>query len=498
LIAEKNFTFYLMENNLSKIENKKQNQNLEFADKIFFVGKKILFGISQPLIEVFYGIKKDTILYWPVITWGILFDFLALSHLDQKVFKFLKVEWLYPTHLLSYSLYSFVGATFGFWVWGAIQTNKKNNMIQRLTDVFQEAGLKSPMGRLPNFIFDVPVDEFVRRLRVTNAFMPKAKFIEAKDRLESALQVYVDEVTESKASGTVDLLYSHYEISKMVELKDHMTKTPQQFLVGQTRAKTIYSSLTDTPHLLIGGQTGGGKSTFLRQLVASLYCNNQNYDFTLIDMKGGLEFQLFENRERISVISNAKTAKEKFTKLDEILTERFKLLKTNSCKDIEEFYKKPVEELKLPDGLKHVTANLNRHIVVIDEAAELFLTSGKNNIADIQDLTRKAIRIAAQGRAVGIHLIIATQKPDSNAISTQIKANLTGIISFPMATLGASMSILGNGRAKELPAIPGRAVWRSGLEQYEVQTPFISPDQVKVELDKISPLVVEGLNETKE
>jgi S-DNA-T family DNA segregation ATPase FtsK/SpoIIIE len=83
--------------------------------------------------------------------------------------------------------------------------------------------------------------------------------------------------------------------------------------------------------------------------------------------------------------------------------------------------------------------------------------------------------------------VIATQKPDANAVSTQIKANLVGIISFPMATFGASMSILGNGRAKELPAIPGRAIWKNGLDQYEVQTPFLSPDYAKADLDKMAP-----------
>lgn len=490
--------FYLKENNLLLDNNQKQNPNHDFADKIFKVSKAILFGISQPLIEIVYGIRKDTILYWPCITWGFLFDFLILTHLDQRIFKFLKIGFLYPTHPISYSIYAFVGATFGFWVWGAIQTRKKNNMIQRLTNVFQESGLKSPMGRLPSFIFDVPVDEFVRRLRITNAFMPKEKFIEAKSKLESGLQVLIDEITENKAYGTIDLLYSHYEISKMIELKDFMPKSPHQFLIGQTRAKAIFSSLLDTPHLLIGGQTGGGKSTFLRQLIATLYYNNHNYDFTLIDMKGGLEFQLFEKRDRISVVSSTKAAHEKFSEFTEILNDRFELLKTNECKDIDEFNKKPIDKIKLPEGANPKTFSLNRQVIVIDEAAELFLASGKSNISHVQDITRKAIRLAAQGRAVGIHLIIATQKPDSNAISTQIKANLTGIVSFPMATHGASMSILGNGRAKELPAIPGRAIWRSGLDQIEVQTPFVSPDQVKTDLDKIAPIKEEKQLENNE
>ena len=201
-----------------------QSKNLKSTqvqtDAFIKLCKNLVFGIGQPIVEIIYGIRKDTIPYLPILIWGAIFDVLLLSHLDQKMFRFLKLGWFYPQNPVAYSVYSFIGATMGFWIWGAIQTRKKTNMIQRLTEVFQETGLKSPMGKLPNFIFDKPVDELVRRLRVTNAFMSKAKFDESKDRLESSLQVYIDEISESKSSGTVDILYSHFEISKMFEMKD--------------------------------------------------------------------------------------------------------------------------------------------------------------------------------------------------------------------------------------------------------------------------------------
>lgn len=485
--------FYLKENDL--IENDKQSPNIDWLDKIVKLGKNLFFGLSQPIIEVVYGIGKDTILYWPAIIWGFLFDLLVLTHLDQKFFKLAKIEWAYPTNPIAYSIYAFIGVTFGFWIWGVFQARKKFKMLHRLSETFLESGLKSPMGKLPNFIFDVPVDEFVRRLRITNAFMPKAKFVEAKDRLESGLQVKIDEILESNANGTIDLLYSEYEMTKLVELKDYLIQSPNKVLVGKTRAKALYADLTETPHFLVGGQTGGGKSTFLRQMITTLYYHNPNYEFSLVDMKGGLEFQIFENRKRISVVDSIQSAKQKFERLDEVLKDRFKTLKENNCKDIDEFYKKPLAERKLANGTRPESLNMPRQILVIDEAAELFLGSGKGSISSVQEITRIAIRLAAQGRAVGIHLIVATQKPDANAISTQIKANLVGIISFPMATFGASMSILGNGRAKELPAIPGRAVWRNGLDQYEVQTPFLSPDQAKSVLDKVSTVIEKTSNE---
>lgn len=455
-----------------------------WVDRLWTLAKNIVFGISQPIIEVIYGIRKDTILYWPLITWGIIFDVLILSGLDQFIFKWLKIYWLYPKNPIAYTFYAFFGATLGFWIWGVVQARRKVNMVERLTQVFVESGLKSPMGKLPSFISDRPVDELVRKLRVTNAFMPKAKFEESKERLESSLQVYIDEITENRAGGTVDILYSHFEIAKLVEADNISSIGPNKFFVGQTRAKPIYSSLTETPHLLIGGQTGGGKSTFLRQLVTTLYFNNQSYKFSMIDMKGGLEFQIFEGLPRMTVYSTSEDAKTLFEEMDKMLTERMKILKHNNAKDIEAFEAIPITQKTRPKDVSDESMDIQRQIIVIDEAAELFLSSSKSNIGEVQELTRRAIRVAAQGRAVGLHLIVATQKPDSKAVNSQIKANLTGIISFPMATLGASFSILGNGRAKELPAIPGRAIWKNGLDQFEVQTPYLNPQDTKKLLDR--------------
>jgi len=448
---------------------------------------RIGFVLGQPLIEIFYGIRKDTITYFPAITWGLAFDFIVLSELDQKFFRYLKIGFLYPTNPITYTVYCFGGVFFGFWLWGLVQTMRRMSAIQRLTEVFLESGLKSPMGKLPNFIFDRPVDEFVRRLRLTNAFLPKAKFEEAKDKLEAALQVYIDEISENRISGTIDLLYSHYEISKQVQYSEVSGVSHEQFFVGQTRARQVIGSLIETPHLLIGGQTGGGKSTFLRQLITTLYLKNRDYRFSLIDMKGGLEFQLFENRERVRVLSNASDAKDTLARLALILEQRFKVLKHCQCKDLEAYSELPKEKKKLPADVPEEVLPLTRHIIVIDEAAELFLAGSKTKSAEVQEMVRHVIRIAAQGRAVGIHLMIATQKPDVNAINGQIKANLTGVLSFPMATLGASMSILGSGRAKELPSIAGRAVWKAGLDTNEVQTPYMSPEEAKTLLDKVSP-----------
>jgi hypothetical protein len=453
-------------------------------DKAF---QNLCYSLGQPLVEIFYGIRKDTIPHFPLLLWGVMFDVLVFTKMDQTIFRLLKIFSIYPSHPYVYPFYCFFGVTLGYWIWGCIQTQRRNNVLYRLTEVFHDTGLVSPRGRLPNLVFDRPIDEIVRRLRITNAYLPKSRFEAARDKIEAALQIYVDDISESRVGGTIDIIYSHFPMTKIVEIENIGAFGSDRFLLGKTRAKDLHGSLLENPHLLIGGQTGGGKSTFLRQLITTLYCNNRNYKFSLIDMKNGLEFQLFEGRERITVFSEVKAVAKLFDRLESELKNRMKVLKENRCKDITEFSAIPEGERLMPAGIPTDIDVLSRHVVVIDEAAELFFASSKRKPEDVQKIVRIATTIAAQGRAVGLHLIIATQKPDANAVNTQIKANLTGIVSFQMATLGASMSIIGCGRATELPSVAGRAIWKAGMEMDEIQTPYMSPDQAKVHLDKISP-----------
>lgn len=426
---------------------------------------------SRPVIEIFHGITSKSIDWFVCLVPGCLFNILVLTRLDGPLFGIMKLgRLLPPAGMWTYFIYCFAGGISGFAIWGFWQTILHNQVSRKLTGVFQTSGLKNSIGKLPAFIFDKPIDEFTRKMRLSRANLPLSQFISAKDNLESALQVYIDEIKEDRERGTVDIIYAGSAIPTGVKLTDIAEIGNCRFLIGETRARKIIADLRETPHFLIGGQSGGGKSTFLRQIITTLYLNNPKFEFVLIDLKGGLEFQIFENMERMNVVPNTSGALEFMERLDETLQSRMAILKQNECKDIDAFLKLPVEK-------RTASCAVNRTVVVIDEAAELFMASDKSGANDAQRAKRLVIKLAAQGRAVGIHLIIATQRPDVKAVDGQIKANLSGIVAFQMPNMHSSQTILDNSRAAHLPKVPGRCIWKTSLEQTEIQTPFLTVEE---------------------
>jgi DNA segregation ATPase FtsK/SpoIIIE, S-DNA-T family len=113
----------------------------------------------------------------------------------------------------------------------------------------------------------------------------------------------------------------------------------------------------------------------------------------------------------------------------------------------------------------------------VDEVAELFLAGGPVNAEQSKQASEIVGRISRLGRAPGIHLVLGTQRPDKRALDTQIMANLPGKLCFQMSDTASSMVVINNARARDLPGIPGRAIWQNGLTMVEVQTPYLQVEE---------------------
>lgn len=298
----------------------------------------MLGQLCEPFTEIFYGIKAKTIPMW-CSALACALGLLLLLKIDLFLFKALGLRELYPSFWLLYKIYYFTAVTSGFWAWAWREIFRKRMLTKTLLNVFSNAGLISRIGRSPGFVSDYPIDGATRKIRLTNAGFPKAKFDEVKQSLEAGLRIYIDDFKEVREKGFVEIRYSHLPMPSIVNYEDSNTKA-YQFLVGSTRAKKKYSRFKDCPHLMIAGQTGGGKSTFLRQFITHLWVKNKTIQFLLVDLKGGLEFSLFENRSRITVSPSVKDAIKELKKIDTMLEERMAFLKAEKCKDIDAYFAK--------------------------------------------------------------------------------------------------------------------------------------------------------------
>lgn len=428
--------------------------------------------------ELYNGTRKNTIPWVPCALWFLVINVIFFLGFDILFFKWIGVSKLYlKIEAFSWILYGFL-SSLCLIAWAISQINKKRKLTDRLTDVFINSGLKNQVGHLPNFVGDYPIDEYSRKLLLTAEGIPLKSFESQKDHLEANLNVYIDEFRENREKGLIEILYSPIPMPTQINYQDVKKCYNYNYLVGMTRSKAITESFKVSPHLLVAGQSGGGKSTLLRQLITNLYLNHKNVSFKLIDLKEGLEFQTFENLPRIQVVESIDNVINELNNLDTEMNERMEILKKNECKDIDAFQKK-IKKTSAESSSSGETINLDRQFIVIDEAAEIFLNNSASSTEDAQKARKVLSRVARLGRACGMHMIVATQRPDVKALDSQVKANLTSIVCFQMPNLPSSMTVLGNGRAAHLPPFPGRAIWKSGSKMIEIQTPFMSEEDAE-------------------
>ena len=210
--------------------------------------------------------------------------------------------------------------------------------------------------------------------------------------------IYLREVLESEIFSTA---------------KSELTIALGKDIVGAP----FVTDLKKLPHLLIAGTTGSGKSVGINAMLLSLLYRNspQTLRLIMIDPKM-LEFSMYEGIPHLltPVITEAKKAVNVLENLVSEMERRYKLMAANKTKNIESYNAKMKEQGE---------ASLPFIVVIIDELADLMMTSGK-------DVEFSIARLAQMARASGIHLIVATQRPSVDVVTGLIKANLPSRISY--------------------------------------------------------------------
>jgi DNA segregation ATPase FtsK/SpoIIIE, S-DNA-T family len=245
-------------------------------------------------------------------------------------------------------------------------------------------------------------------------------------------------------------------------------------LIGRLRV----SNLAEMPHLLIAGSTGTGKSVFLNALILSMLykATPDELKLVLVDPKR-LELGLYEDIPHLlaPVVTDPKVASNVLRNATREMERRLKLLAQRGVRNIDQYNRtfQKQESLSLFDDVEEGEHKpLPYIVIVIDELADLMMV-------DTTNVEESITRLAQMARAVGIHLILATQRPSVDVITGLIKANFPARISFRVASKvdsrtildsNGSESLLGKGDMLYLPAGSSRL--------HRIHGPFVTEDEI--------------------
>ncbi|MBK0378628.1 DNA translocase FtsK [Mucilaginibacter segetis] len=250
--------------------------------------------------------------------------------------------------------------------------------------------------------------------------------------------------------------------------------------LGKTISNEVFiADLAKMPHLLVAGATGQGKSVGINAILVSLLYKKHPAElkFVLVDPKK-VELTLFRKIERHflaklpdeedAIITDTKKVVNTLNSLCIEMDQRYDLLKDAQVRNLKEYNQKFINR-KISDPEKH--RYLPFIVLVIDEFADLMMTAGK-------EVEQPIARIAQLARAVGIHLVIATQRPSVNIITGTIKANFPSRLAFRVLSKIDSRTILDAGGADQLIG-RGDMLLSTGSDLIRLQCAFVDTPEVE-------------------
>ena len=249
---------------------------------------------------------------------------------------------------------------------------------------------------------------------------------------------------------------------------EQYTRSALPLLVSLGRdiaGRTQFANLGRMPHLLIAGATGSGKSVTIHAIITSLLFRNppENLKFIMIDPKR-VELTMYNNIPHLltPVVTDPKKAILTLKWAAKEMERRYDILEKNSVRDIDSYHQHAKDDKSMPFI-----------IIIIDELADMMQSYPR-------ELEAAVVRLAQMSRAVGIHLILSTQRPSVNIITGLIKANIPARIALAVSSQIASPPILDSAGAEKLLGA-GDMLFLSGemSKPLRIQSAYISEKEVK-------------------
>ncbi len=365
---------------------------------------------------------------------------------------------------------------------GQIQMNKeelernKNNIIETLQNYKIEISkIKATIGPTVTLYEIVPAPG----VRIS-----KIKNLEDDIALSlAALGIRIIAPMPGKGTVGIEVPNSNPDIVSMRSLiasdKFQNNKMELPVALGKTISnESFVTDLTKMPHLLMAGATGQGKSVGLNAILVSILYKKHpaQVKFVLVDPKK-VELTLFNKIERHflaklpgdsdAIITDTSKVVETLNSLCVEMDNRYELLKDAMVRNIKEYNQKFINRKLNPENGHRYLPYI---VLVIDEFADLIMTAGK-------EVETPIARLAQLARAIGIHLIVATQRPSVNVITGIIKANFPSRVAFRVTSKIDSRTILDAGGADQLIG-RGDMLFSPGNELVRLQCGFVDTPEV--------------------
>jgi len=323
--------------------------------------------------------------------------------------------------------------------------------------VFKDIKLKTE-NNVPRFLHRDDRHQFVTTYAF-KCYCPLKMWQAKKDYLEMHMNAKIVDIIQNETERDVIYLFTEKQsLSNSIPWSNKYISQKNKFNIGASHFGFVGMDLDKHPHAFIAGETGSGKSNILKCLIHQAI--EKDFEVVLIDFKRGVSFSEFSNK--VTVYHEYNTVKEVLNDMVEETTNR-----------LDKFRDVKVDNFHAYNSLVKNGELLNKKIIFIDELAELLKAKNKDTANALHESIETLTRLS---RAVGIHLIMAIQRPDSTVVGGQIKNNVPYRVCGRFVDKEPSRIMLGNDTATSLPNIKGRFIIKDD-DVREVQAFYLDSAQ---------------------
>lgn len=343
------------------------------------------------------------------------------------------------------------------------------SIVRPIDKAFETIGLDFTKGYgKPRWIVDGKYPAAQEILRINAAGYSAGDYERHIDHLSARLNQPIKEIRKPSP---------HTPIIEVLLKRSHLTDSLpfSELPLGEIKSGEFYLGKSDNGlekltlksmiHMLVAGQTGSGKTQFLRQMMATILTHTRESFVTLIDMKGGIDFQSFMGVPNFNLVTSYDEAELLLSEVLALFEARKELLLFKKKTNWSEMTLKDLENEPSMKGKP-----IGPILVVVDELAELSKKATERASKSL--LQEKLATLARLSRFTGIHLVLGTQRPDKGTLDMQSKDNIPTRVCFSVPSITASTLVIGDMTASTLGNIPGRAVFQLSGSKI-LQTPLI-------------------------